>query len=162
MHRGVDRLHVPFQRVPVPLGREPKGVADQVDDEISTALRRSPSSTAPTTDVVLGASLLFTDPAHLLVLRQAMPRDSRLEEITGYRYVTLMARGTDTREQFIVAVRSNAGKNTVVATMLVVSTFLRYEQELWQLADDAVERLEQMVHDDLEEIIRTRKLLREA
>jgi hypothetical protein len=30
VHRGVDRLHVTLEGVPVPLGREPEGVADQV------------------------------------------------------------------------------------------------------------------------------------
>ena len=31
VHRRVDRPDIAFERVPVPLGRQPEGIADQVD-----------------------------------------------------------------------------------------------------------------------------------
>jgi hypothetical protein len=129
---------------------------------ISTALRCAPMGTSDT-DAVVSASLMFTDRTHLLMLRRHIPGDLLPQETTGYRYVTLLARGGHMPEPFVVVLRREpSGDNIVVATILVAATFLRYEQELGLLGEDAVERLETIVRTDLQEIVRTRQLLRDA
>lgn len=129
---------------------------------ISYALRGgTPSHGSPGTPV--SASMLFTDPRNLDALRHIIPGDLEPHEVTGYRYACLSAPALATPEPFVVALRSGqAGINSVSATMLVAATFLRHEQEFGVLSDDAAERLEVIVRLDLQEIIRTRRLLLEA
>jgi hypothetical protein len=131
-------------------------------DAIAAALRGSPAGQSAT-DTVVSASLMFADPARMIMLEQIIPSDPLPREITGYRYATLARRGQRACEPFIVALHSHApGVNTVVASMLVAATFLRYEQELGVLSADAVGRLEILVGMDLKEIVRTRQLLLDA
>jgi hypothetical protein len=131
-------------------------------DAISYALRGGPTDRGSRGSPV-SASLLFTDPRNLFTLRQIIPGDLEPHEVTGYRYVSLMARDFGTPEPFVVALRSReSGKNSVSATMLVAATFLRHEQAFGIISDDAAERLEVMVRLDLREIIRTHRLLLEA
>ena len=131
-------------------------------DAISAALRGSPGGQSAT-DTVVSASLMFADPARLVMLQQIIPSDLLPLEITGYRYATLTRRGHRACEPFIVALHSHApGINKVAASMLVAATFLRYEQELGVLSADAIGRLEILVGKDLREIVRTRQLLLEA
>lgn len=131
-------------------------------DAISAALRGCPGGQT-STDTVVSASLMFADPARMVMLQQIIPSDLLPLEITGYRYATLTRRGHRACEPFIVALRSHApGVNTVAASMLVAATFLRYEQELGVLSADAIGRLEILVGMDLMEIVRTRRLLLEA
>jgi hypothetical protein len=131
-------------------------------DAIGAALRGSPAGQSAT-DTVVSASLMFADPARMIMLQQIIPSDPLPREITGYRYATLSRRGHRACEPFVVALHSYApGVNTVVASMLVAATFLRYEQELGVLSADAVGRLEILVGMDLKEIVRTRQLLLDA
>lgn len=111
----------------------------------------------------VSASMLFTDPRNLVTLRQIIPGDLEPHEVTGYRYACLSAPDFGTPEPFVVALRSREpGMNSVTATMLVAATFLRHEQEFGVISEDAAERLEVMVRLDLQEIIRTHRLLLEA
>ena len=131
-------------------------------DAISAALRGT-SADQTSTDTVVSASLMFADPARMVMLQQVLPSELLPLEITGYRYATLTRRGDRACEPFIVALYSPApGVNTVAASMLVAATFLRYEQELGVLSADAIGRLEILVGMDLTEIVRTRQLLLEA
>jgi hypothetical protein len=131
-------------------------------DAISAALRGSPAGQSAT-DTVVSASLMFADPARMIMLQQIIPSDLLPLEITGYRYATLTRRGHRTCEPFVVALHNHApAVNTVAASMLVAATFLRYEQELGVLSADAVGRLEILVGMDLKEIVRTRQLLLDA
>ncbi|HEY0168208.1 MAG TPA: hypothetical protein VGB75_14290 [Jatrophihabitans sp.] len=129
---------------------------------ISHALRGGPAGIASTGNPV-SASMLFTDPRNVATLRQIIPGDLEPDEVTGYRYACLSAPDFGTPEPFVVALRtSRPGKNSVTATMLVAATFLRHEQEFGVLSEDAAERLEVMVRLDLQEIIRTHRLLLQA
>jgi hypothetical protein len=131
-------------------------------DAIGAALRGSPAGQSAT-DTVVSASLMFADPARIIVLQQIISSDLLPLEITGYRYATLARRGHRGCEPFVVALHSHApGVNTVAASMLVAATFLRYELELGMLSADAVGRLEILVGMDLKEIVRTRQLLLDA
>jgi hypothetical protein len=131
-------------------------------DAIAAALRGCPADRTGT-DSIVGASLLFGDQARMLMLREIIPSDLLPPDVTGYRYATLMRRSSNTREPFIVTLRSHGcGENTVAATVLVAATFLRFEQELGVLTEDAVRHLEVLVGMDLAEIVRTRRLLLEA
>ena len=140
----------------------PEDLTVQELGRISTALRHAPTGTR-TTDAVISASLMFADPTHVLLLQHCIAADLPSAEITGYRYVTLTARGGEMPEPFIVALRRQpSGGNRVVTAILVAATFLRYEQELGLLGEDAVERLEALVQSDLQAIVRTQQLLRDA
>jgi hypothetical protein len=111
----------------------------------------------------VSVSMLFTDPRNLLSLRQIIPGGLEPHQVTGYRYACLRAPDFGSPEPFVVALRSSRqGINSVSATMLVAATFLRYEQEFGALSEDAAERLEVMVRLDLQEIIRTHRLLLQA
>jgi hypothetical protein len=130
-------------------------------DAISAALRGGPTDSASRANV--SASMLFTDPRNVSALRHIIPGDLEPYEVTGYRYACLTAPGFGTPEPFVVALRSiEPGRNSVTATMLVAATFLRHEQEFGVLSEDAAERLEVMVRLDLQEILRTHRLLLEA
>ena len=129
---------------------------------ISYSLRGGPPQEGGRGNPV-SASMLFTDPRNLFTLRQIIPGDLEPHEVTGYRYACLTAPDFGSPEPFVVALRSREpGMNSVSATMLVAATFLQHEQEFGILSEDAAERLEVMVRLDLQEIIRTHRLLREA
>jgi hypothetical protein len=129
---------------------------------IAAALRGYPADRT-STDSIVSASLMFGDQARIVRLREIIPSDLLSPDVTGYRYATLMRRGGNTREPFLVTLRGDAfGQNTVAATTLVAATFLRFEQELGVLTEDAVRHLEVLVGMDLAEIVRTRRLLLEA
>jgi hypothetical protein len=131
-------------------------------DAISFALRGGPIGAESRSNTV-GASMLFTDPLNLSTLRRIIPGGLEPYEVTGYRYASLTAPDLGNPEPFVVALqRSLSGGNAVTATMLVAATFLRHEQEFGVLSEDAAERLEVMVRLDLQEIIRTHRLLLEA
>jgi hypothetical protein len=131
-------------------------------DAISHALRGGPIG-PPGSGNPVSVSMLFTDPRNVSALRQIIPGDLEPHEVTGYRYACLSAPDFRTPEPFVVALRSSQpGRNSVTATMLVAATFLRYEQEFGVLSADAAERLEVMVRLDLQEIIRTHRLLLQA
>lgn len=130
-------------------------------DAISYALRGGPSAEGKRDPV--SASMLFTDERNVSMLRRIIPGGLEPYEVTGYRYACLTAPDFGNPEPFVVALQSlEPGRNSVTATMLVAATFLRYEQEFGVLSEDAAERLEVMVRLDLQEIIRTHRLLLEA
>jgi hypothetical protein len=129
---------------------------------ISHALRGGPVGIASKGNPV-SASMLFTDPRNVAALRRIIPGDLEPHEVTGYRYACLSAPDFGTPEPFVVALGSSRpGRNSVTATMLVAATFLRHEQEFGVLSEDAAERLEVMVRLDLQEIMRTHRLLLQA
>lgn len=131
-------------------------------DDISYALRGGPQGPDSMGSLV-SASMRFTDPRNLAALRQIIPGGLEPYEVTGYRYACLIAPDFGSPEPFVVALGSHEpGRNSVTATMLVAATFLRYEQEFGVLSEDAAERLEVMIRLDLQEIIRTHRLLLEA
>ena len=130
-------------------------------DAISHALRGGP--VGPSRSNPVSVSMLFTDSRNVSTLRRIIPGDLEPHEVTGYRYACLSAPDFSTPEPFVVALSSSQpGRNSVTATMLVAATFLRYEQEFGVLSEDAAERLEVMVRLDLQEIIRTHRLLLQA
>lgn len=131
-------------------------------DDISDALRGGAGEADSRMNPV-SASMLFTDPRNVSTLRRIIPGGLEPYEVTGYRYACLTAPDFGSPEPFVVALRNyQPGKNSVTATMLVAATFLRYEQEFGVVSDDAAERLEVMVRLDLQEIVRTHRLLLEA
>lgn len=130
-------------------------------DAISHALRGGPAD--PSRSNPVSVSMLLTDPRNVSTLRRIIPGDLEPHEVTGYRYACLSAPDFGTPEPFVVALHSSrSGRNSVTATMLVAATFLRHEQEFEVLSADAAERLEVMVRLDLQEIIRTHRLLLQA
>jgi hypothetical protein len=131
-------------------------------DAIAYALRGGPRDPGSRGNPV-SASMLFTDPRNLLTLRQIIPGGIEPHDVTGYRYACMLTPDFGRPEPFLVALRSRQpGRNSVTATMLVAATFLRHEREFGVISEDAAERLEVLVRLDLQEIIRTRRLLLEA
>lgn len=140
----------------------PEDLTVQELNAIADSLRGRPTPTSAVT-MPVGASIRFTDPDSVDVVRRVIPGELDPADIDAYRYAALTPLAAGDVEPFIVALTSDPlGVNSVAATMLVGATFLRHEQEFDVVAPTDLLDLEPVVQADLAAIVGTQALLRDA
>ena len=103
------------------------------------------------------------DEVNVAAVRNLIPAIASPHRVDGYRYATWEALDTGVVEPFLVALNQRAtGIHTVVATMFVGATFLRYEQQLGAIRRRQLDRLALAVSADIRLIVATRTALVDA
>ena len=137
------------------------GLPEDISRRELADIRESVVGRPTSADVSTKVSLRLSDnEVSIAAVRNLFPGLAAPHAVDGYRYATWTEPDTGAVEPFVVALSERRiGLHSVVATMFVGATFLRYEQEFGTVRRRQLERFAAAVAADLHLISSARDML---